>query len=152
MGAMKTTKEILMTERTTAEGVVLMREPKVVQFADGSLAPLSNTDRERLLKVARLREKVAKAAFAEHGAQLMANFDQQLATVYSFDTNETWKKAFKAADDAARVAQKAVDEECEQLGIPKQSHPQSAARVGMAAWKAQRASGASNCAGWRSLG
>ena len=49
-----------------------MSESKIVQLAGREPAPLSNADLERLLKVARLREKIAKAAVAEHRAQLMA--------------------------------------------------------------------------------
>jgi hypothetical protein len=99
-----------------------MSEPKVFQLAAGQPV-LSNAERERLLKVARLRERVAKAAAAERSAQLMADFEQQLASIYSFDNNEVWAIAMKTANDACDAASKAVNEECEQLGIPKRFRP-----------------------------
>jgi hypothetical protein len=84
---------------------------------------LSNAERERLLKVARLREKVAKSAASERSARLLADFEQQLASTYRFDSNEIWLQAVKAADDACAIAAKTIDEECERLGIPKRFRP-----------------------------
>jgi hypothetical protein len=57
-----------------------MSEQKVFQL--GPREPtLSNAERERLLKVARLREKVGKSAAAERSARLLADFEQQLASI-----------------------------------------------------------------------
>jgi hypothetical protein len=53
----------------------------------------------------------------------LADFEQQLASIYSFDSNEVWAKAVKAADDACESAEKAIDEECGRLGIPKPFRP-----------------------------
>jgi hypothetical protein len=91
---------------------------------------LSNAERERLLKVARLREKVAKSGAAERSARLLADFEQQMDSTYRFDSNEVWTKAVKAAEAACQIAEKAVDEECDRLGIPKRFRP----RLGSAHW------------------
>src|SRR5215472_6592158 len=84
---------------------------------------ISNAERERLLKVARLREKVAKTVVAERSAVLLADFEQQLATIYSFDQSETWAKAVMAAKEACNAAQSAIAEECSRLGIPRRFAP-----------------------------
>jgi hypothetical protein len=99
-----------------------MSEQKLFQLQ--ALQPtLSNAERERLLRVARLREKVAKSAASERSARLLADFEQQLAAIYSFDSNEVWRAAYKAADDAVEAARRAIDAECERLGIPKRFRP-----------------------------
>ena len=95
-----------------------MSEQKLLQLP-GVKPVLSNAERERLQKAARLRERVAKSAAPERSARLLADFEQQLASIYRFDSNEIWNKAVAAADSACETAQKAVDEECERLGVPK---------------------------------
>lgn len=99
-----------------------MSEQKIFHLTDAT-PPLSNAERERLLKVARLREKVAKAAATERSAKLLADFEQQLASIYSFDTNEVWSKAVAVAKAAETQAGDAIDAECEQLGIPEKFRP-----------------------------
>jgi hypothetical protein len=80
---------------------------------------LSNNERERLLRAARLRDKVAKTAAAERSAVLLADFEQQLASVYSFDQSEIWAQAYQAAKKAIDTASRAVAG----LGIPKRFAP-----------------------------
>jgi hypothetical protein len=104
-----------------------MNEPKLFQLPIAQ-PTLSNAERERLLKAARLQEKVAKSEASKRSAILLADFEQQLASTYRFDTNEVWKAAYEAADDAIETARQAVDAECERLGIPKRFRPS----IGMA--------------------
>ena len=98
-----------------------MNEQNIVKL---NIAPsLSNAERERLLKAARLREKVAKSAASARSLELMANFEQQLASNYSFDQDEIWAKAAQAAKAAVEAADGAIAEECERLGIPARFRP-----------------------------
>jgi hypothetical protein len=100
-----------------------MSEQSVLKLPSAAPKSLSNAERERLLKAARLREKVAKNAAAERSAQLIANFEQQLASVYSFDQQEVWAKAAQAAKAAVDAADLAIAKECERLGIPERFRP-----------------------------
>jgi hypothetical protein len=52
-----------------------MSEQKLLQLPGVKPVP-SNAERERLLKPARLRERVAKSAAAERSARLLADFEQ----------------------------------------------------------------------------
>lgn len=84
---------------------------------------MSNAERERLLKVARLREKVANGAVTARSRQLMADFEQQLASVYSFDQEEVWAESMHAAKAAADVSDRAIAADFERLGIPARFRP-----------------------------
>ena len=80
---------------------------------------LSNAERERLLKVARLREKVAKTAAGERATAMIADFEQQLASCYRFDQDVTWKAAHDAADQIVEEARRKIGDRCAELGIPE---------------------------------
>jgi hypothetical protein len=100
-----------------------MSEQNVLKLPVAPPNSLSNAERERLLKVARLREKVAKSAASARSLELMADFEQQLASNYSFDQDEIWAKAAQAAKAAVEAADGAIAEECERLGIPARFSP-----------------------------
>jgi hypothetical protein len=100
-----------------------MSEQNVLKLPVAPPNGLSNAERERLLKAARLREKVAKSAASARSAELIADFEQQLASVYSFDQDEIWAKAAQAAKTAVEAADSAIAEECERLGIPARFRP-----------------------------
>jgi hypothetical protein len=84
---------------------------------------ISRSERDDLLRVATLRERAAKTAAAQRSAELLADFEQQLASRYSFDQSEIWAKAYEAAEKAVAAANANVGEECEKLGIPKRFAP-----------------------------
>jgi hypothetical protein len=78
---------------------------------------MTRSEREDLLKVARLRMQVVKST------QLRAEFEKQIAAIYSFDQNEVWAKAMTVVKQAGAAANKVIAEECAKLGIPKQFAP-----------------------------
>ena len=84
---------------------------------------MTRRDREDLAKLARLRERVAKTAAARRKAELLADFEQQLATTYAYDSDEVWKAATEAAERAVEAAKKKIDERCAELGIPRPFRP-----------------------------
>jgi hypothetical protein len=84
---------------------------------------IPKSERDDLLRVARLRERAAKTAAAQRSAELLADFEQQLASIYSFDQSDIWAKAYEAAKTATAAADATVAEECEKLGIPKRFAP-----------------------------
>ena len=85
--------------------------------------PMTRADRETLIKIARQRERVAKSEAKERAAHLLADFEAQMDRQYSFDENEVWAKAERAAEEAVITAKKAVNDECERLGIPEDCRP-----------------------------
>ena len=53
----------------------------------------------------------------------MADFEQKLATVYTWDQDETWNKAHNEAEKVVRESQEIIAKRCEELGIPKTFAP-----------------------------
>ena len=85
--------------------------------------PMTKSEREDLAKLIRNREKVMKSAARERSAELLAEFEQQMASVYSYDQDEVWKSATEAAAAAVADAQQAITERCSELGIPARFAP-----------------------------
>jgi hypothetical protein len=84
---------------------------------------MTKADRESLLKVCRLRAKVAKADVVALAAQRKAEFEKQLARIYSFDHDEVWKQAMLAATAAVVEAERVIRRRCKELGIPGEFAP-----------------------------
>lgn len=63
-----------------------------------------------------------KTAATQRSAELLAEFEQQLASVYSYDQDRTWKAATEAAGKAVSEAKKQIAR-CEELGIPARFAP-----------------------------
>ena len=85
--------------------------------------PMTKSEREDLAKLIRNRERVMKSAARERSAELLAEFEQQMASVYSYDQDEVWKSATEAAAAAVADAQQAITERCSELGIPARFAP-----------------------------
>jgi hypothetical protein len=86
-------------------------------------ALITRAERGDLLKIARLRARVALGEIEQRSAELLADFEQQLASVYSFDTNDVWAVAEAAAEAAVDKAAADIAAECRRLGIPKRFAP-----------------------------
>lgn len=86
-------------------------------------AKMSKADRENLLKIARMRERVTKSALLEVGAQLLVDLDKQLESSYGFDQDQVWRESIEIASQAAKEAQAKVRERCRELGIPDRFAP-----------------------------
>lgn len=89
----------------------------------GAVTPMTRPDRESLLKIARQRERLAKAEAKERAAHLVADFEMQLDRDFAFDDSEVWRAAALAAQKAADEANAAIAAECERLGIPREFRP-----------------------------
>jgi len=85
--------------------------------------PMTKTEREDLTRLIRNREKVMKTAASQRSAELLAEFEQQLASVYHYDQDEIWKVAFEAAEDAVEAARAAGVARSRELGIPDRFAP-----------------------------
>jgi len=79
---------------------------------------MSKSEREDLQRLIRQREKVLKSAAKQRSTELIADFENQMGQQYSFDQDETWAEAHKAADTEVAKAQDRVAARCRELGIP----------------------------------
>lgn len=84
---------------------------------------MSKSEREDLQRLIRQRERVQKAAAKERSAQLLAEFENQLGSEYSFDQDAVWEEATRLAEQEVKKAQARVAERCRELGIPNQFAP-----------------------------
>jgi hypothetical protein len=80
-------------------------------------------EREDLQRLIRQREKVLKSAAKQRSAELLADFENQLGTIYQFDQDEVWAEAKKLAEREVEKANARIAERCQQLGIPKRFAP-----------------------------
>ena len=84
---------------------------------------LTKSERTDLLRVARLRTKVARTAVEQRAAELMADFERQLASIYHFDQDATWRAAYRKAQEVVEEARSKIADRCAELGIPKEFAP-----------------------------
>ena len=80
-------------------------------------------ERRDLLKFVRGCECIERAYVLQRAQKLQADFECQLAAVYSFDNDETWKTAANAVATIAEDANFAVRARCAGLGIPHEFTP-----------------------------
>ena len=77
-----------------------------------------------LLHICRQQERVAKAQADAVAARRRAEFQAQLARIYSWDENDIWKAATKAAKQFTLECGERITAECDKLGIPRRFQPQ----------------------------
>jgi hypothetical protein len=87
-------------------------------------AAMSKGEREDLQRLIRQREKVLKSATKQRSAELLADFENQMGQQYSFDQDEVWAAAKKAAEREVQKAQERVAARCAEMGIPKRFAPE----------------------------
>jgi len=84
---------------------------------------MSVRERHELAQLVRRRANGAKEMAALRAAELLADFESQMACEYAFDSDETWSAAMRAAMDAYHEAVAMIERRCEDLGIPKAFAP-----------------------------
>jgi hypothetical protein len=94
-------------------------------------ARMTPKERADLMALARMRAQVSKAQVAQRAAELEADFEEQLGTIYEFDRDEVWKEAMRLAAEAAAAASKAIKERCAELGILPEFAPGGTAEAAM---------------------
>lgn len=86
-------------------------------------ASMTKGEREDLQRLVRQREKVQKSAARLRSAELLADFDNQLAAEYRFDDDAVWAEAARQAKAAIDQAQAEIAARCRTLGIPDEFAP-----------------------------
>src|SRR5215469_4996418 len=94
------------------------------------ITTMTKADRESLQKVCRLRAKVAKADVIALAAQRKAEFEKQLATIYSFDDHAVWKQAMIRVNAAVEQARRDMMQSFDELHIPRWAAPE----IGRPCW------------------
>jgi hypothetical protein len=109
-----------ITETPAAAQAVL---PLVRQNGQAAPSPMSKGEREDIQRLVRQREKVLKSAAKQRSSELLADFENQMGSEYSFDQDEVWEQAQKLAENVVQKAQAQVAARCRELGIPDQFAP-----------------------------
>jgi hypothetical protein len=84
--------------------------------------PMTAKDRDTLSKIAKQRARIAKSSLAQRQAQLLADFEEQSAAVYSAQ-DEAWADITREAQELVRRADEQVAEQCRKRGIPEEFRP-----------------------------
>jgi N-methylhydantoinase A/oxoprolinase/acetone carboxylase beta subunit len=84
---------------------------------------MTKVERADLLSLIRKRERVMKTMASERSAQMTAEFEAQAAKIYTFNDDAVWAKARDEAEIAIKAAQRAIEERCRLLGIPREFAP-----------------------------
>jgi hypothetical protein len=84
---------------------------------------LSRHETHDLSMIIKDRTKVLRAHADEQAAACLADFEQKLAAVYTFDQDEIWKAATEAALKVVSAGNAEIAKRCEALGIPKTFAP-----------------------------
>lgn len=92
----------------------------------GTTAParqLSRHETHDLSMIIKDRTKVLTRHAEAQAAACLADFEKQIATVYTFDQDEVWQKAHDKANEVARECAAKIAERCKELGIPRTFAP-----------------------------
>jgi hypothetical protein len=84
---------------------------------------MTKADSRELRTLARKRAKLLKAATAERRAEVMADFEAQLATVYTSDDDAEMRRLRMVADAAVAEVERQLAEHCQERGIPPRFAP-----------------------------
>jgi hypothetical protein len=84
---------------------------------------MTKAERDELAKLVRRREKLAKADADQRGAELLADFERQMAAIYQPDDDPVWQEARRAVQEVVNEARAKISERCRELGIWERSAP-----------------------------
>ena len=80
---------------------------------------MSKGERDDLWRLIQQRERVLKSAAKQRSAELLADFENQIASEYAFDDDAVWQEAAKAADQSITKAKLQIAARCRELRIPE---------------------------------
>jgi hypothetical protein len=87
------------------------------------MSAMIKSEREDLQRLVRRREKVEISAAKQRSADLLADFESQMASEFRFNADVVWAEAAREAQHEIDKAQKRIAERCRELGIPEQFAP-----------------------------
>lgn len=89
----------------------------------GKSATITKSEIENLQRLVRQRERVQKSAAKQRSADLLADFENQMASEFSFDDDATWARAKAEAEAEVRRAKIKIAARCRELGIADRFAP-----------------------------
>jgi hypothetical protein len=112
---------------------------------------ITKAEAAELQKLINRRERVLKKVAGARSAELLTDFEQQMAAIYKFDDREVWAEATRRGTAAVDQANDRIAAECAKLGIPA-NLPRALSLAGPAAAKTPQESGAPSLGGLRKPG
>jgi hypothetical protein len=85
--------------------------------------PIGKSERDDLRRLIAQREKVLKSAARQRSAELLADFENQMGSEFSFDDDAVWQEAMNAAAVEVELAKQRIAKRCQELGIPERFAP-----------------------------
>ena len=90
---------------------------------NSAATPIGKSERDDLRRLIQQREKVLKSAAKQRTAELLADFENQIGSEFSFDDDEVWEAAMRAAIIEVEHAKQRIAGRCRELGIPPRFAP-----------------------------
>jgi hypothetical protein len=87
-------------------------------------ASMTKSERDELAKLVRRREKLAKVDVDRVAAERLADFEEQMASIYAPADDARWREIHASAAEVVREADEAMAERCRELGIPERFRPE----------------------------
>ena len=88
-----------------------------------SQSKMTSAERSDLRSLIRQRARLMKTQATQRSLELMAEFEVQLQTHFSFDQDEIWEAAYDEAEKAAQEASALIAQRCREMGIPEKFAP-----------------------------
>jgi hypothetical protein len=85
---------------------------------------MTKSERDELARLVRRREKLAKGDVDRRAAELIADFEAQLATIYDAK-DARWREAYEEAVSAVEALNARIAEQCERHDIPARFAPRA---------------------------
>jgi hypothetical protein len=82
------------------------------------MSAMTKGEREDLQRLIRQREKVQISAAKQRSADLLADFENQMGSVYRPEDDQIWTEAENEARQEVAKAQRRIAARCRELGIP----------------------------------
>jgi hypothetical protein len=86
--------------------------------------PMTKAERDELAKLVRRREKLAKGDVDQVAAERLADFEQQMASIYAPSDDDRWEEIHASARQVIREADEALAQRCRELGIHERFRPE----------------------------
>lgn len=83
---------------------------------------MTRAERQDVMKVVRLRARVAIKAVGQRRAELLAQLEDELSARYA-SNDEAWASVTNAAEEAVAKADKEIAEICKRLGVREEFRP-----------------------------
>ena len=83
---------------------------------------ITKSEREELVKLVKMRARVAKMGVDQRRIELLADFENKMATRYQSD-DAAWADITQETQEAVQRADEAIAQRCRELGIPEQFRP-----------------------------